>query len=116
MGGFLMKTRCLLLAAGALALFACGPGQEALFKEKIARQALACLHPRAEFDSAGQVQAEADGTFTGTIYWHGRTLGKASFTKVRVKQGDSAATVTVVEDNALLPALAESCQVPLGSS
>jgi purine nucleoside permease len=108
-----MPTRRSLLAAGALALLACGPSHEVLFKEKIARQALACFHPRAEFDSAGEVQSEEGSTFTGTIYWHGRTLGKASFTKVRVKAGDSAAAVTLVEDNALVPALAESCQVPL---
>jgi purine nucleoside permease len=110
-----MTTRWVLLAAGALALLACGPSQEVLFKEKVARQALACFHPRGEFDSAGEVASE-DGGFTGTIYWHGRTLGKASFTKVRVKTGDQTATVTIVEDNAVMPALSESCQVPLGSS
>jgi purine nucleoside permease len=108
-----MSIRRFLVAAGALAVLACGPSHEVLFKEKIARQALACFHPRAEFDSTGEVQSEEGGTFTGTIYWHGRILGKASATKVRVKTEDSAATVTLVEDNAVVPALAESCQVPL---
>jgi purine nucleoside permease len=111
-----MTTRGVLLAAGALALLACGPSQEVLFKEKIARQALTCFHPRGEFDSAGEVVSGDGGSFTGTIYWHGRALGKASFTKVRVKTADRTATVTIVEDNAVMPALSESCQVPLGSS
>jgi len=111
-----MRIRSLLLAAGMLALLGCGPGQEALFKEKIARKALACFHPRADFDSAGEVKSESSDSFTGTIYWHGRTLGKANFTKVRVKTTASAATVTLVEDNALMPALSETCEVPLSAS
>jgi hypothetical protein len=100
-----------LLFAGALLASACGPSVETQFQDRIAREALACLHPRGEFQSAGEVKSEGNGVYTGTIYWHGRALDNNYYTKVRMKIEDHLATFFVVEESSLMPAVHQNCQV-----
>ena len=102
----------LALAAAVLLVAGCGPTHEQLFQQSLAREALTCLHPRGEFQSAGEVQSEDADTFVGTIYWRGRALQTNYYTKVRVHQTGDVAEIAVLDESSLIPA-AEGCRVKL---
>ena len=112
LSGSRVRALCFALAAAALLFLGCGPSHEQLFQQSLAREALTCLHPRGEFQSAGEVQSEDADTFVGTIYWRGRALQTNYYTKVRVHQTGDVATIAVLDESSLMPA-AEGCQVRL---
>lgn len=106
----------LAVAAVALALAVTGCAQqryEKLFAERLGREALECLHPAGEFESASEVAMESGDVFTGTIYWRGAALGNNYFTKVRVKVENGVGTVYVLEESSLIPAITRDCKIPL---
>jgi hypothetical protein len=104
-----------LVAVATLSSLASCAGQrfETLFTERLGKEALACLHPAGEFQSAGEVEVEGSDAFRGTIYWKGGATENNYFTKVRVKVADGQATVYVVEDTSILPALNQDCRFPV---
>ncbi|HSK78029.1 MAG TPA: hypothetical protein VLQ45_16375 [Thermoanaerobaculia bacterium] len=114
MDPILMRPAILLLAGAALLVTACG-GRDypTLFETEIAKPALECMHPRGEFQSARDVQVEGDGVFTGSIHWRGRLLENNYTTKVRVKIDSDVATVYLLEEDSLMPASEQTCQVAL---
>ena len=114
MDSILTRPSFLLLAGTALFAMACG-GRDypTLFETEIAKPALECMHPRGELQSARDVQMEGDGVFTGTIYWRGRLLENNYTTKVRVKIDSDVATVYLLEEDSLMPASEQICQVAL---
>lgn len=108
------RSRVLRLALTTAALFAfgCGPDPEQLFQQGLAREALSCLHPLGDFQSAGDVQPEDADTFLGTIYWRGRALQANYYTKVRVHLAEDVAEISVLDETSLMPAT-EGCRVTL---
>lgn len=112
LSGSRVRALWLALAAAVLFIAGCGPTHEQLFQQSLAREALTCLHPRGEFQSAGEVQSEDADTFVGTIYWRGRALQTNYYTKVRVRQTGDVATIAVLDESSLMSA-AEGCQVRL---
>lgn len=99
----------------ALVTLASCAGQrfEKLFTERLGKEALACLHPAGEYQSAGEVEIEGSDAFRGTIYWKGGATENNYYTKVRFKVAEGQATVYVVEDTSILPALNQDCRLPI---
>ena len=109
-----------LLVAGLLfaALVPAGcaaPDYERIFRESLAQEALACMHPRGVFQSAGDFKDDGDGVYSGTIYWKGRALENENSTQVRFKVEEGVAKIYLVEDSAILPAAHQTCEIPLAS-
>lgn len=114
MDPILTRPALLLLLGTALLAAACsGPDYPTLFQTEIAKPALECMHPQGEFQSARDVQVEGDGVFTGSIHWRGRLLDNNYTTKVRVKIDSKVATVYLLEEDSLMPASEQTCQVAL---
>jgi hypothetical protein len=102
-----------LIVLGASWL-ACRQAQfEDLFKEQIARPALECLHPMGELQTVGKVEVSDAHTFRGVMYWKGGFLGNNYVTKVEIRLDEQLATIYLLEDTAVFPALNRNCQFPI---
>lgn len=120
---FQMKTvrgstiRCALLLLSLIAGSACSRQEEfdKLFREKLAKRALACFHPLGEIKSAGPIKIGGEG-FRGTIYWQGGLSGNDYETRVEAKIGTEVATIHLLADTAPIPATETTCLVPLDDS
>ena len=109
--------RCALLLLPLIAGFACSRQEEfdKLFREKLAKSALACFHPLGEIKSAGPTKVGGEG-FRGTIYWQGGLSGNDYETRVEVKIGTEVATIHLLADTSPIPATETTCLVPLEES
>lgn len=109
--------RCALLLLPLIAGSACSRQEEfdKLFREKLAKRALACFHPLGEIKSAGPIKIGGEG-FRGTIYWQGGLSGNDYETRVEAKIGTEVATIHLLADTAPIPALETTCLVPLEES
>jgi len=110
------RALCAALPLLALLLLAgCAEQRQALlFENDVAREALACLHPRGVFESAGEVRSEGSESFVGTIVWHGEVLHQKYSSRVRVRREEGVAVVTLLDEDSVLPAVRRECRVPLG--
>ena len=104
----------LLLLALPLLAGCTAQRQARLFEHEVAREALACLHPRGIFESTGPVQSEGRNSFVATIVWHGEVLHQPYTSRVRVVREEGVAVVTLLAEDSLLPALRRECRIPLG--
>lgn len=109
--------RCALLLLPLIAGSACSRQEEfdKLFREKLAKSALACFHPLGEIKSAGPIKIGGEG-FRGTIYWQGGLSGNDYETRVEAKIGTEVATIHLLADTSPIPALETTCLVPLEES
>jgi hypothetical protein len=103
----------LFLALSLLPAGCAGPDYQKLFTERLAREALTCMHPRGVFQSAGDFKEEGEGVYGGTIYWKGAMLENEHSTRVRFKVEEGIAKIYLVEDSAILPAAHQTCEIPL---
>jgi len=101
------------LLAMALLAGCAAQRQSLLFENDVAREALACLHPRGVFESAGEVRSEGSDSFVGSIVWHGEVLQQKYTTRVRVQREEGVAVVTLLDEDSVLPAVRRECRVPL---
>ena len=101
---------CLL---AALMAAGCGPDPRQLFEGSLAKETLACLHPRGVFQGANDFKDEGNGVYGGTIHWKGVALENEHTTRVRFKIEEDIAKVYLVEDSAFLPAARQSCEIPI---
>ncbi|MEP7011798.1 MAG: hypothetical protein ABJC13_15860 [Acidobacteriota bacterium] len=113
--------RCALLLLPLLlpllAGFACSRQEEfdKLFRDKLAKRALACFHPLGEIKTAGPIKIGGEG-FRGTIYWKGGFSGNDYETRVEAKIGTEVATVHLIQDTSPIAATETTCLVPLDDS
>jgi hypothetical protein len=108
--------RLLLLSLSLLAAsmtVGCGPDPRQVFQGNLAKETLACLHPRGMFQGVSDFKDEGNGVYGGTIHWKGVALENEHTTRVRFKIEDSVAKVYLVEDSAFLPAVRQSCEIPI---
>ena len=106
--------RFALLSGLVIFGFACSRQEEfdTLFREKLAKRALACFHPLGDVTSAGPIELAGEG-FRATIYWKGGLSGNAYETRVETKVGTEVATIQLLADSAPIPAAETTCIVPL---
>ncbi|HXU30046.1 MAG TPA: hypothetical protein VN851_05660 [Thermoanaerobaculia bacterium] len=109
--------RCVPLLLLLIAGFACSRQEEfnTLFRDKLAKRALACFHPLGEIKSAGPIKVGGDG-FRGTIYWQGGLSGNDYETRIEAKIGTEVATIHLLQDTSPIPAAETTCLVPLEES
>ncbi|HEV7667623.1 MAG TPA: hypothetical protein VGS22_03800 [Thermoanaerobaculia bacterium] len=86
---------------------------DTLFREKLAKRALACFHPLGEIKSAGPIKTSGGDSFRGTIYWQGGLSGNDYETRVEAKIGPEVATIHLLADTAPIPATDTTCLIPL---
>ena len=82
-----------------------------LFDEEIAAAALSCLHPKGKLERTGPVEVVDSKTFRGTIYWKGGFSDNNYVTQVEVQVVEGLATVEVLNDTSILPALEDRCEI-----
>lgn len=106
--------RFALLLGVMVAGSACSRQEEfdTLFRERLAKRALACFHPLGEITSAGPIELAGEG-FRATIYWKGGLSGNDYETRVEAKVGTEVATIQLLSDTAPIPAGETTCLVPL---
>ncbi len=106
--------RFAVLLGVVFAGWACSRQEEfdTLFREKLAKRALACFHPLGEITSAGPIRITDEG-FRATIYWQGGLSGNDYETRVEAKIGTEVATIQLLADTAPIPATETTCLVPL---
>jgi hypothetical protein len=104
---------CLLLLLAALFAAGCGPDPQQAFEGSLAKETLACMHPRGVFEGVSDFKDEENGVYGGTIHWRGAALENEHTTRVRFKVEDDIAKVYLVEDSAFLPAARQSCEIPI---
>lgn len=82
-----------------------------LFDEQIAAAALSCLHPKGKLERTGPVEVVDSKTFRGTLYWKGGFSDNNYVTQVEVRVVEGLATVEVLNDTSILPALEDRCEI-----
>lgn len=98
-----------------IAVSACSRQDEfdKLFRENLAKRALACFHPLGEIKSAGPIEIAEGDAFRGTIYWQGGFSGNDYETRIEAKIGNEVATVSLLADTSPIPASETTCVLPL---
>lgn len=111
-----MRRLAVLFLGLSIAMF-CGACQSSqideLFQKRIGREALHCLHPTGQFQSAGALEKTGKDIFQGAIYWKGGFLGNNYVTNVKVQVDEHFVRIYLVEDTAILPAINRNCQLPI---
>ena len=102
----------LVLTAAGL-LVGCGPDPQQVFQAGVAKDALACMHPRGVFQGVSDFKDEGNGVYGGIIHWKGAALENEHTTRVRFKIEEGVAKVFLVEDSAFLPAAQQTCEIPI---
>ena len=102
----------LALVIAAL-LVGCGPDPQQIFQAGVAKDALACMHPRGVFQGVSDFKDEGNGVYGGIIHWKGAALENEHTTRVRFKIEEGVAKVFLVEDSAFLPAAQQTCEIPI---
>jgi hypothetical protein len=105
-----------LFLLAALMAAGCGPDPRQAFQGSLAKETLACMHPRGVFQGASDFKDEGNGFYGGTIHWRGAALENEHTTRVRFEIEEDIAKVYLVEDSAFLPAARQSCEIPIVTS
>ena len=107
--------RLALLLSMVCAVLACSRQEEfdRMFRERLAKRALACFHPLGDIKSAGPIEITTGDTFRGTIYWQGGFSGNDYQTRIEARIGSEVATIHLLEDTSPISAAETTCLVPL---